>query len=225
MHAPLTAGDVFACYGNDACSRLISYATASLRGPAGLRLGPSHVALCAYTPEETLGWWESTSLCRRPCLIQGRRVRGVQVHEPRDRLGDYVSAGGRVDVYRLVEIDELGNWESVHLYRILRRWIKRGTNYDVIGAALSGLRISSALRLLPAANQDSLFCSELIAAVLMRLQRMNRVNPTTMNPSKLLRRLVWEGTYRKAMTFSGLDDIARVFDGGPATVPFCKEAG
>lgn len=192
----LQPGDIAACYGSDFASRAIQLGTASLCPPRKLWLPPSHVAVvCRYGDEPV--WVESTSLCSRACRVAGEVVQGVQAHHPRDRIEDYVAWGGRVDWYRLVEVDALSTAESRLLSRILiDRFLRSRASYDYIGALLSGTRAFQLTRLFPGADLAQLFCSELIAAVLMRLGRMNRANPTRFNPGRLMRTLTRTGVYR-----------------------------
>lgn len=195
-------GDLAACFGTDWISRTIRFGTASLLAPRRLRLGPSHVAILCERRGAPL-WLESTTRCGRPCAILGRPLSGVQSHLPVDRVRDYVNEGGRVDVYRLSPIDRLSRSESELLSRILiRRFLGNLVAYDVGGALLSGTRLFKRTLLFPSADANELFCSELVAAVLMRLGRMNRANPTRYNPSNLLRRLVRDGTYQFHASFS-----------------------
>jgi len=139
--------------------------------------------------------------------VQGRTVKGVQVHRPEDRIEDYLLEGGRVVIYRLVEIDELTSVEQHNLFKMLRRYVKRRTSYDFAGAAISGLRLFSLIRLLRVADEDEMFCSELIGACLQRLCRMNRENPARFHPARLLRQLVRQGTYRREQTFERLEQL------------------
>ena len=186
--------DLAACYGTDPTARAITWLTASPLAPHRLRLGPSHIAvICEH--RGTPVWVESTTLCPHPCAILGRSVSGCQAHLPEIRIDDYVSSGGRVDFYRLSPIDRLSEAESEMLTRIfVRHFIGREITYDVGGALLSGTRLFKRTRLLPSADLNELFCSELAAKVLMRLGRLNRDNPTKYNPASLLRELVREGT-------------------------------
>jgi len=188
--------DLLACYSPDWVGQLISYGTASVFAPQHLRIGPSHIAIiCEH--QSTPIWVESTTLCSHPCLILKRAVNGVQAHVPEMRIQDYVQAGGHVDLYRLSDIDQLSVDESKLLNTILiRHFIFREITYDLGGALLSGTRLFKRTRLFPGADLNELFCSELVAAVLMRLGRMNRSNPTRYNPACLLRELVREGTFQ-----------------------------
>lgn len=192
----LKPGDIVACYGADWTSRLISFGTSSLFGPRKLRFGPSHVAIICEHAGDT-AWIESTTLCKTPCLIRGKAVSGAQAHRPRDRIHDYLSNGGEIDLYRLTPINSLSQAESELLAAILiNHFVIPGTNYDVAGAILSGTKAFQLTRLFPGANLDELFCSELVAAVAMRLNRLNHSNPTRFNPARLLRQLVTSGKYQ-----------------------------
>lgn len=189
-------GDIFACYGSDHTSRFISSVTASIFAPVRLRFGPSHVAMmCAWQNEPH--WVESTTLCPHPCRVHQKLVEGPQSQFPEQRIQDYLATGGRVDLYRLTPINRLTAEESQLLSHLLiQQFVAVSTPYDLPGALLSGTRLLSLTRLFPQADLQSLFCSELIAAVLMRLNRMNHANPARFHPARLLRTLVDNGTYQ-----------------------------
>ncbi|MFV0446747.1 MAG: hypothetical protein ACK5Q5_24505 [Planctomycetaceae bacterium] len=198
----LLPGDIAACYGRDLLSRTITWCTSSLLAPCGLRWGPSHVAIMAEQTGEPL-WIESTTQSSRPCRIHGRIIAGVQAHTPADRINDYVLSGGRIDIYRLVEIESLSRTESQLLSRILfDHFLRTPIPYDIRGALLSGTRVFQLTRMLPRADLQQLFCSELVAAVLMRLGRLPRENPTRFNPARLIRTLVRHGTVRVQYSWS-----------------------
>lgn len=201
-------GDIAACFGTDLVSRVIRLATWSPWGPGGLRLGPSHVALISDS-EHGRVWVESTTLCRHPCLVRGEPVSGCQAHEPALRVDDYLTSGGSVEIYRLAPIHQLGRDEQLLLRRILfRHFLWDPVGYDVRGAILSGTRAIRWLGLLPGADLHSLFCSELVAALLMRLSRLNHANPTGYSPARLLRELVQLGKYQRVAAWCGpLSDI------------------
>ncbi len=194
--------DLLACYGTDATARAITWLTASALAPRRLRLGPSHIALICKHHDAPL-WLESTTLCPHPCAVLGFKVDGMQAHLPEMRIDDYVNAGGRVDLYRLSAVDRLSQSESELLSKILvRHFIGKRISYDLGGALLSGTRLFKRTRLLPAADLNQLFCSELVAKVLMRLGRLNRANPTRYNPACLLRQVVREGTFQFERSYS-----------------------
>ena len=191
----LRAGDVVACFGTSAAARVISWGTASAIAPRGLRVGPSHVAIICEHRGRSL-WVESTTLCEHRCEVRGRPAAGVQAHPPGRRINDYVAAGGRVDVYRFTGLAALSVEERTLLHRLLVGHLlgslpgSGGGHYDLGGAVVSGTRL---LRLLKGAELNALFCSELVAAVLMRLGRMNHANPARFHPARLLRELVRTG--------------------------------
>jgi len=102
-----------------------------------------------------------------------------------------------VHLYRLVEIEQLSRDENALLNRILiDHFLQSAVRYNWRGAFLSGTRVFQLSRFFPGADLHQLFCSELVAAVLMRLGRLPRDNPTRFNPARLLRTLVRNGTYR-----------------------------
>lgn len=200
-------GDVFACFGADSVSRLISWQTAVPWAPAGLRLGPSHVAIASEL-EATRGaglvWIESTTLTSRSCLVRGQRVHGCQVHSIRDRISDYVDGGGCVDVYRLTPINRLPAADVRELAMDLEWYVRQAFGYDAASAVFSGTKIIRAVDKLfsfwtPAPH--SVFCSQLLAAELQALGLMNRDNPQRFHPGRLVRQLVQQGVYSRVWRF------------------------
>jgi hypothetical protein len=196
-------GDVVACYGTGLVCRTISTLTTSVLAKRGVRIGPSHVAIIIEVDGSQF-WAESTTLSPRECLISRKLVSGVQVHHPEDRVRDYVYRGGRVVVFRPSPIDKFTELENVRQTYLVRWFIKHATTYDTIGALISGTRVFKRTRLVPFlakwldVDLDSLFCSEMIAAILQRLGKMNLNNPTKYSPASLLRELVDQGTYKIA---------------------------
>ncbi|MCA8995138.1 MAG: hypothetical protein KDA69_17415 [Planctomycetaceae bacterium] len=189
-------GDILACYGSDLASRFISGVTASAFAPRRLRIGPSHVAIACLWNGSTV-WVESTTMCRHPCLIQQGIVRGPQVHRPDERMDDYLSTNGRVDIYRSTRIHQFTDEEQELLSRLLiEDVVGHPRTYDLPAALLSGTRLLQLLQHFRAADLESLFCSELIATVMMRLNRMSHQNPARFHPARLLRTLVSCGTYQ-----------------------------
>jgi hypothetical protein len=211
MSVEFQPGDIAACFGTDRVSRAISLGTARPFAPKRLKIGPSHVAILCDHSVEGMIWVESTSLCRHPCIFRGDRVSGVQAHHVSERIADYTRVGGRVDLYRLVEIDQLRDKESKRLTAMLVNWIAANVDYDTGGAICSGERVFKFLDYFPGADLSSLFCSELVAAVLQRLGRMNRANPATFNPATLLRQLVRQGVYRYVDSYQSSVENVEVF--------------
>lgn len=210
----IEAGDIFACFGSDMLSRLISVETSLFTwpfAPRGLRLSPSHVAIACprYAPNEERCWWvESTTLTGRPCVESKMQVSGVQVHAIGDRMADYLTAG-RVDLYRMTPINRLTRDQIRDMRDDLITWfIGEQVSYDMAGAVFSGARLARSIDkvtgwLTP--RMESVFCSQLIAAELMSLCRMNRDNPQRYNPGRLLRTLVQQGTYTRIRSFTAAD--------------------
>jgi len=174
-------GDIFACYGRDLMSRFISLETLSIVKPY---LGPSHVAICLPIHNQ-LYWCESTSFCKRPCHFQAIQFNGCQAHLISDRLSDYK----HTTIYRLKGINKLSTSEATLLGEIFKDHFL-AKSYDFVGAAVSGTRL---IKYLPFIPNEHLFCSELIAALYMRVGRLPRRNPTVYNPGKLIRALLQTG--------------------------------
>lgn len=217
---PLTIepGDIFACFGSEAMSRFISIETSLLTwpfAPRGLKLSPSHVAIACpqFHPNHTRCYWfESTTMTHRKCVVAGRPVSGVQCHAVGDRLHDYL-INGAVELYRLTPINALSPEAIMDMRSDLSWFIDREVGYEMAGAIFSGARIIRGIDKLTGWMQprmESVFCSQLIAAELMSICRMNRDNPQRYNPGRLLRVLVGQGTYTRirALTVADLPEVS-----------------
>ena len=195
-------GDLVLFYGRDLSSRVIEWAT---RGPSHVGIVCSHALVVppsgggAGKPPEggtTSGTtsgallFESTTLCDEPCALTGKRLAGVQAHDPASRIEGYL---GQVALLRLTRAWRL-NLSEVGL---LHNWLMHVASepYDLPGALLSGTRLFKWTALMPYPDLGSLFCSELCAAALMRLHRMPLANPSLYNPASLVRELRRCGTY------------------------------
>lgn len=213
-------GDIAACYGAEPVSRAISAATTWPLAPPGLRLGPSHVALISQRgllvpAAGEPAWVESTSLCQRPCLLRGRPVAGCQVHLPSERVADYERGGGRVVRFRPHPLWRFQGREHSDLWAVLTNFVRNETAYDTRGALLSRSHVLQHLSCLAGQPLTTLFCSELIAAVLQRFGRLcSSHHPGKFHPAKLLRWLVRMGVYQRVDP-----PRLRVFD------PLCEERG
>jgi hypothetical protein len=192
-------GDIAACYGRDLQSLIIRLGTYWPLSPPGTRLGPSHVAIMAprYDDTDHQYWFESTTTCGRKCLAAGQLVDGVQVHEWQGRVGDYTARGGKVVIYRLSPSDTLSVDQVNHLRGMLLDQLMDGVRYDMTGAISSGARLTRWILNQVGVSQQRLFCSDQIAALLMRLNKLNRGNPNSYTPGRLLRVLVRHGVYRR----------------------------
>ncbi|MEZ6068287.1 MAG: hypothetical protein R3B90_21815 [Planctomycetaceae bacterium] len=147
-------------------------------------------------------WAESTTLADHPCILQHRQVRGWQLHEIDTRLADYRQQQATVDVYRLHPFHQLDIHEVVALARYsVDYWHTQLATYDARSALWSGSRIVRRFRLYKPADLAAVFCSEYIAAVLRRLNRLSPAdNPARFSPATLLRELVHAGTYARQRT-------------------------
>lgn len=164
-------GTVVAFWGTDWLSRLISWST----------WGPSHVGIIAELNGQ-LVLFESTTLCKTPCLIQGKCVSGVQAQNIEDRVKQY--RGGSVKYYPLHSHLNLNETESTKMSNFLISQI--GKEYDKKAAVLSASHI---LKYFPNPDLDTIFCSALVARALMISGRMPWANPETYSPASLLRTL------------------------------------
>lgn len=174
------AGDLLVFHGRDWASRAIEIATR----------GPSHVGIVSRSATGGHVLYESTTLCDLPDRRTGQVRPGVQIHDPQERARTYA---GRVARLRLAPIWELSSGEEDLLDRMLGHL--HGARYDMAGALLSGTRVFKWTALMPYPDLGSLFCSELCAAVLMRLGRLPLANPGVYHPAALVRRLRRCGVY------------------------------
>ena len=189
-------GDIAACYGTCRVSQMIRYGTASPFGPKRLRLGPSHVAILVDHPQYGTIWVESTTLSRLVCLVKHHHASGIQAHDPYDSVAEYEAAEGWVDVYRPTKLYRFTHEENLFLTNLVVRLIGESVSYDAPGALLAGTKVFKLSRLFPGADLNKIFCSELVAALLQRLNRMNKRNPAKYHPAGLIRQLVNQGTYQ-----------------------------
>lgn len=182
--APLDwrAGDLLLFYGRDWMSRAIEIGT----------WGPSHVGMICNFRQAGPQLVESTTLCDLPDSMDFSFRKGVQFHDPFDRIRAYA---GRIERMRLAD----GWWLDNEEKDVLCRWLihVRGLPYDLRGALISGTRVFKWTSLAPYADRSSLFCSELCAGALMRLGRLPLSNPSAYNPASLARRLQRCGTYSR----------------------------
>jgi hypothetical protein len=202
-------GDLLLFYGRDLSSRVIEWAT---RGPSHVGIvcphrlppdlspaggsgaagtgGEERRETLAPRPDDTLLLFESTTLCDLPCLLTGRPIQGVQAHDPARRIATYRGAVARLRLTRAWRL-------NVHEIALLHEWLMGVASepYDLRGALISGTRLFKWSALMPYPDLESLFCSELCAAALMRLHRMPLENPSAFNPASLVREVRRCGTY------------------------------
>lgn len=140
--------------------------------------------------------FESTTLSSSPCEITGKRINGVQAHDPAA-----IVRGFRGRVYRM-ELNPPRQLTKCHdeSHRLTAALLGRiGTSYDIPGSILSGTRILK--RLFPgcAANRQKLVCVEYVAWALQEAFKRRRLpmelKPGQLTPGQLVRRLCRAGIY------------------------------
>jgi len=140
----------------------------------------SHVGIMGEHEGELL-LFESTTLSNTPCKIQDKLVEGVQAVRLEDRVEKY---DGKVFWYPLV--DPLFASDKRKLNQFLHDQI--GKPYDLIGALRAGGSLfawfESHLR---EADLNFLFCSELVASSLHKVNRLETHNVSSWSPNKLIR--------------------------------------
>lgn len=148
----------------------------------------SHVGIvCDH--EGGLALYESTTLAAgsTPCIVQGKPVKGVQVHW----VHEITQRPGKVWRYPIAQ--PLSDVERRRLKIFLASQI--GKTYDYRGALESGPRLLRwASWLWKTESLDSVFCSELCAAAYHRLLRFDIRTASVYNPNNMLRRMLRRGS-------------------------------
>lgn len=178
-------GDLLFFRGTGFASRTIEFVTR----------GPSHVGIItSWRGHGKTVLAESTTLCPHADLELGKKIDGVQIQDPIERISDYF---GRVTILRLSPGWELDERER----RTLRDMVElfHGEPYDLPGALLSGTRLLKWTSLMPYPSLGNFFCSELCAELLMRVSRLpGAIDPGVFNPTTLFRHALRCACYRKA---------------------------
>lgn len=160
----------------------------------------SHVGIIAELPGAGLVLWESTTTCRRSCLIGRKVVFGVQCHGLYSRILDYQRQHGRVWHYPLRT--PLSDSKSTLLSTFLVR--QAGLPYDTVGACRARSLLGGwLLHLLPESwwwlpgreHLESWFCSELTAACHRELGLLDTQNVSAWNPSWFVRYQTWKKVF------------------------------
>jgi hypothetical protein len=150
----------------------------------------SHVGIIGEHEGELL-LFESTTLSDLACVIQEKRVSGVQAHRMDDRVQAYRGKAWLYPVYR-----SLYPPESKRLSSFLTKHI--GKDYDTIGAVRSGGKVCSWIEsLLRRQDLSSLFCSELCAAAFQCTGILPTDNASRWNPNRLVRACRRRGILRQ----------------------------
>jgi hypothetical protein len=148
--------------------------------------GLSHIGFAVQWPGYTRPLLcESTSLCDLPCVVQGRRIKGVQLHYLRQRIATYP---GRVWHYPLAR--PLSASEVCRLKAFCEAYL--GVEYDRRGAI--GARHTLFARLFQRPeNLDKLFCSEWLVATMRYMRRFRTDNASAWSPRAARRVMLQDG--------------------------------
>lgn len=139
----------------------------------------SHIAIAADLMGDTV-FFESTSVNPDPCMIQGKCVKGVQVHS----LASLDNYDAKIWHYPLRR--SLNQKENKDLTDFLMSTV--GKSYDYIGAFRSGAKVFSWIESkLHEENLHNIFCSELCAAAHREINRFNTNNVSRWSPNALIR--------------------------------------
>lgn len=176
----LKAGDIVGFSGLEIISDVINLATQGLP-----RWGLSHVGIVADYKDD-LVIFESTSLSPTKCLVQRKKVKGVQACSIEDAL----LRKGKIWQYPLFM--ELSPAERLRLSRYLLDNI--GIDYDYRGAIRSGgILVRFMAHLLKGQDLERLFCSELTAAAFDRIGIIPTSDASSYSPNAFVRRCSRQG--------------------------------
>lgn len=181
-------GDVIAFRGRGFQSRVIELATFGY-----VHKAPSHVGIvCDHGNDLVIV--ESTTMCPLPCEILGKQFDGVQAHAIEPRLRSYDGRAERLSLrpaWRLTPSER-----ALMSHVLIGQWV--GLKYDLEGAISSGTRCFKYTGLQRLPDPGSLFCSQLVASILMRVGRMAIDDPSDYNPASLVRHLLKTAVYCRA---------------------------
>ena len=158
--------------------------------------GLSHVAGIVRLPGESrLVICESTTTCAEPCLLCGQRHDGVQFHYIPQRIREYRGLVWRYPLKRRM---------TLHESRRVGAWCmaQHGKGYDYLGAFGARETLAACLLRKPE-DLQSLFCSELWAAALREIGRLDTDNASAWSPNLLCRRLRRRGVVKKPQKIKG----------------------
>lgn len=185
---PFRAGDVIGFAGRDVGSAIIAVGTWGIPG-----WSLTHVGIVAESPEEAgdLLLFEATAALEMDCVLQQRRIAGIQAHRIEERIARY---HGRAWHYPLAR--PLGDEQSFALATFCVQNL--GVAYDFPGAWRARQAGFGWLWRLLGSEEDlsSLFCSEFVAAGLTRAEVWDAGNASSWSPRYLGRRLLADGIVR-----------------------------
>lgn len=195
-------GDLLAFHGTDLISRVIKLGTCWPIDRRSCWNPPTHVGMIVPARGGLL-LFESTTLCGHACLSARDHVAGVQIHDPKERVLDYRADDGQVDLYRLTLLNQLTLRDRQDLTAMVNDCLLARLKYDTRGAVFSATKSSVLLRRVLQADLETVFCSELLAALLQRLGLLSRAYiPSHFSPGRLIRELKRTGVYRREKSWT-----------------------
>jgi hypothetical protein len=134
--------------------------------------------------------FESTTTERPPCFYTGECIKGVGARSVSDTTEFFKGRNTKLWYYGLRS--PLYCDEEIRLQMWLRQMI--GTPYDMDGAVhAAGFLFNALSSVLRGEDLSSLFCSEMSAAALSYIDRLQIPDASRWNPNKLVRHLVRHG--------------------------------
>ena len=174
----LKPGDVIGFSGVGFVSNIVNLATWGIPHHS-----LSHVGIMGEATDGRLLLFESTTLSKLPCLIQGKLFDGAQAHDLNDLIRIYRGKVFRYSLYR-----SLYEAEQERLTEYLMKIV--GTPYDKMGAMRSaGVGISWIESLLPEKAMTSVYCSEWTSNALEEIGLCPEAGFHRYNPNRLMRHL------------------------------------
>jgi hypothetical protein len=178
----IASGDIIGFVGEDWVSDCINIATLGLPNRS-----VSHVGIVSEYKGKLLVY-ESTSGDRPPCYVKLKLTRGVQAHP----LSELLSIPSFREVWHYPLKCPLYYHQRARLEYVLKGYL--GRDYDMNGACHSaGVVFSKVCGMIKGEDLSSLFCSEMVAAVLTHVGTLRTPNSSRWSPNKLCRYLVREG--------------------------------
>lgn len=154
----------------------------------------SHIGICVSffagtPPAHVVKLIESTTMLSEPCELLGRRIDGVQAHDPARRMR---MSAGPVFVARLAPGWKATERQCVELRQLAKEFL--GQKYDYFAA------VRSITPFPELADDDRVFCDNLVATLLMSSAIRARYplsNTKSVTPAQVIKRLVETGVYER----------------------------
>lgn len=174
----MKTGDVIAFSGNSRISKIIKWKTDSQYSHVGIVMDADAKGGIG----KAVLMVESTALCNQPDVLDGKIIKGVQLHFLSNRLDEY---DGKAWWLPLKEV--LPHYAAFNMQQWLRNIRCENIKYDDFQALGTGADIFDWI---PGIQNDrdfsSLFCSELVARALQIAGVVNdNINPSEQTPADI----------------------------------------